>query len=77
MTPEQKLQEIEAALFPPAVANEDGSKMIHDVDDNLDAALYDLRRTRADEACISTIEKVLSRLHEVRDILGSPAWHEK
>lgn len=77
MTPEEKLKAVETALFPPAVKNKDGSKTILDVDDNLAAALYDLRRTGADKVCISTIENVAARLDTVRDILGSPAWHEK
>ncbi len=77
MTPEEKLTVIETILFPAATTNDDGSKTLHDVDENLDSALYDLRRTKADPVCITTVENVVDRLTEVRKLLGVPDWHQK
>jgi hypothetical protein len=58
-----------AALFPEPTKNGDRSMTVHDADENLSAALYDLRRTGADAVCIKTIERVLEQLRAARAAL--------
>jgi hypothetical protein len=68
-TAEQKVKALREALFPEARKNEDGVLIFFDADEDLAAALYDLKRLQADKVCISTIERVLGRLRTVRSIL--------
>jgi RecB family endonuclease NucS len=64
-----RLEAVRVALFPDEVQNPDGSTTILDADENLDAAIYDLKRTKADAVCIRTLEKILARLIQAREAL--------
>lgn len=77
MTPTERLEAVSSALFPPSTANEDGSKILHDADENLSAAIYDLERLQADKVCISTISRVLKQIQAARDILAPLPWNKK
>ena len=70
MTPEEKLQAVRDALFPANVPDGDGHYISHDAGDNLDGALYDLKRLGADQVCIDTIDRVVGQLTRARIILG-------
>lgn len=69
-SPEDRLIAVGNTLFPPQTENADGSHTLHDSDENLCAALYDLQRLNADRVCINTIRKVLVRLQEAKRLLG-------
>lgn len=68
-TSADRVEAIRQTLFPPETPKGDRSTICHDADENLDAALYDLKRLKADPACIRTIERVLKQIHDVRLIL--------
>ena len=70
----QRLEAVGAALFPKPTINADGSFTIHDADENLSAALYDMKRLGADKVCINTVTKVLAQLYEARDALTQGRW---
>lgn len=62
------------ALFPKPAVNADGSFTLGDADENLSAALYDLKRLKADQVCINTIERVLEQLIAARKALAGSNW---
>lgn len=68
---------ISTTLFPPSTENDNKSRIIHDVDENLSAALYDLDRLEAYAVCRNTIRHVLAQLRTVRKIVGAAAWNNK
>jgi hypothetical protein len=68
MKPEEALEAIDKALFPPA-ARQGGMMVSGDAYWTLAGARVDLERAGANPACIRTIERVQRQLMEVADVL--------
>ena len=61
-----RITKVKDILFPSIGSD---INIINDVDLNLESALYDLKRLKADKVCISTIEDVLEQLYKARRII--------
>ena len=68
MKPEEALEEIKKALFPPP-RRAGGAMVSGDAYWNLAGARTDLERTGASPVCLRTIERVQRQLVEVADVL--------
>jgi hypothetical protein len=68
MKPEEALEAISKALFPPAT-KQGGTMVSGDAYWNLAGARVDLERAGANPVCIRTIERVQRQLMEVADVL--------
>lgn len=71
---DKRLEAVRIALFPEPTKNADGSFTLHDADENLHSALYDLRRLKADKVCIATVTTVLGQLYAARRALTESRW---
>ncbi|MBY0561528.1 hypothetical protein [Hyphomicrobium sp.] len=69
MKPEKALEKISSALFPTPRKERGGHLIDSDAYYNLEGALIDLKRTKADPVCIKTIERVQKQIHQVSRIL--------
>lgn len=62
MGSDEKLVAIKAALFPEPENTYENFSVSYDVADNIESAIYDLKRTGADSVCIATLEKIEQQL---------------
>lgn len=69
MKAEDALEKINSALFPPAKKQRDGVMIDSDAYYNLEGAILDLKRLKADAVCIRTIERVQQQILAVSKVL--------
>ena len=71
MTDAEKLQAVRAALFPEPEQHADNPNHYtsHDALENLDAAIYDLERTKADAGCVRTLQRIAGQLRVAERIV--------
>lgn len=73
MNDTEKVMAVRVALFPEPepVDTQPGHTVSHDAAENLDAAIYDLKRTGADAGCIRTLEAIAGQMAVAQRVLAA------
>ena len=73
MTDAEKMHAVRLALFPEPepIEGRQNHSVCHDAIENLDAAIYDLKRTGADAGCVRTLETIAGQLAVAQRVLAA------